>query len=456
MTNPADPDPEFTFTVFTPSPLDPTFHPTLPQLSNSIRRSTRTLRNRLHSISADSHFIRLVSASYHLPVIPNARAGDWYVPPSLQGGGGVCGGVYFKSTDGHTNEWSFSLRRLNLSLLSLLSSSGGAIIVDSTRRGKRFPDSLAKTIPIWIAVINSILFPEIFPKPVLYTTPLAVSANEAAAIERLLPGFVDDLKELGVQLPKLKKPLRPIFISPDSPLPEEKPSWGDFVPLVLVTASRMQKGTGGEGEYIQGAGDDHEGWAAECGLTPGVFWRFHEKIMAAQDDGELDAVIAEAVATGVEKGTEEGEVVLVRPTGGVFVAPVASVPKVKEGWVVVNCAAEPIEGATNIPIPGGKRGNKALRMAAPGLVKSLLKPLEEGKKVCFVCETGDDVAPAVALVVLCSFFRDDGTFKVQDKSDIDKNMVKRRLAWLSTARTTVNPARGLMNAVNSVLMGWED
>lgn len=35
----------------------------------------------------------------------------------------------------------------------------------------------------------------------------------------------------------------------------------DFVPLVLVTASRMVKGEGVESEYIQGAGDDHEGWA---------------------------------------------------------------------------------------------------------------------------------------------------------------------------------------------------
>lgn len=33
------------------------------------------------------------------------------------------------------------------------------------------------------------------------------------------------------------------------------------MPLVLVTASRVIKGEGVESEYIQGAGDDHEGWA---------------------------------------------------------------------------------------------------------------------------------------------------------------------------------------------------
>ena len=32
------------------------------------------------------------------------------------------------------------------------------IIVDSTRRGKSMPDALSKTVPIWCAVINRLLF----------------------------------------------------------------------------------------------------------------------------------------------------------------------------------------------------------------------------------------------------------------------------------------------------------
>ncbi|KAJ0524400.1 putative tRNA A64-2'-O-ribosylphosphate transferase, rit1 domain-containing protein [Helianthus annuus] len=31
---------------------------------------------------------------------------------------------------------------------------GGCMIVDSTRKGKRFPDSMSKTIPIWTCVLN--------------------------------------------------------------------------------------------------------------------------------------------------------------------------------------------------------------------------------------------------------------------------------------------------------------
>lgn len=36
----------------------------------------------------------------------------------------------------------------------ILSSYNSIIIVDSTRQGKRLPDALSKTIPIWCAVIN--------------------------------------------------------------------------------------------------------------------------------------------------------------------------------------------------------------------------------------------------------------------------------------------------------------
>ena len=89
--------------------------------------------------------------------------------------------AYFKSTDGHHGNWSFNLRRPNIHLLSVAASHGGyvhhdtpllfpckkkkrklkfstscsrLILVDSTRAGKRLPDALSKTVPIWCAVVN--------------------------------------------------------------------------------------------------------------------------------------------------------------------------------------------------------------------------------------------------------------------------------------------------------------
>ena len=43
---------------------------------------------------------------------------------------------YFKSTDGHCNNWMFSLTRLNMHVAMLAARKGGVMIVDATRKGK--------------------------------------------------------------------------------------------------------------------------------------------------------------------------------------------------------------------------------------------------------------------------------------------------------------------------------
>jgi tRNA A64-2'-O-ribosylphosphate transferase len=53
---------------------------------------------------------------------------------------------YFKSTDGHFGQWSFSFTRLNLHLALGAFKSSGALVVDSTRKGKSFPDSMVNIV----------------------------------------------------------------------------------------------------------------------------------------------------------------------------------------------------------------------------------------------------------------------------------------------------------------------
>lgn len=67
------------------------------------------------------------------------RNGKWYSNT-------FSGHCYFKSTDGHESSWSFSQSRMNLDFARTAATSGGAIIVDSTRQGKKFPDSLSATV----------------------------------------------------------------------------------------------------------------------------------------------------------------------------------------------------------------------------------------------------------------------------------------------------------------------
>jgi tRNA A64-2'-O-ribosylphosphate transferase len=118
-----------------------------------LKRHTLSIYNRLASILEDAAFVQTVSEVYGKPLVANERCGSWYIDPKHK-----VGSAYFKSTDGHTGVWSFSTRRLNLHLLELIGEHDGwvfkfglfeyvprngaknnrCIIVDSTRRGKRW------------------------------------------------------------------------------------------------------------------------------------------------------------------------------------------------------------------------------------------------------------------------------------------------------------------------------
>lgn len=71
--------------------------------------------------------------------------------------------------------------------------------MDSTRSGKRIPDALAKTVPIWCAVINRAVRIK-YPGPEkedwntkFYCPPGAVSGQEQAQIEARIDQWVDAL-----------------------------------------------------------------------------------------------------------------------------------------------------------------------------------------------------------------------------------------------------------------------
>ena len=143
------------------------------------------LSNRLNSIKHDAQFVEYCCKKFHpLPVAPNERAGVWYTNPKL-----ISKTVYFKSTDGHFDNWDFSLKRLNLHILPTIIQQGGCVIIDTTKKGKRFPDSLGKTVPIWCSVLNAVLLNQIE----LSTSPLAVSESEKDQILKLIPGFIEKL-----------------------------------------------------------------------------------------------------------------------------------------------------------------------------------------------------------------------------------------------------------------------
>ncbi|KAJ4456023.1 putative Initiator tRNA phosphoribosyl transferase family protein [Paratrimastix pyriformis] len=121
------------------------------------------LYDSLMSIREDLLFLQEIMRLFAVPhddLFANLRCGLWYVPNCTNT-------AYFKSTDGHANNWGFSLIRTNFQFAlaaapSLLASPSNhthlPLLVDSTKRGKRFPDSLSKTVPIWATVLNRAVY----------------------------------------------------------------------------------------------------------------------------------------------------------------------------------------------------------------------------------------------------------------------------------------------------------
>ena len=56
------------------------------------------------------------------------------------------------------------------------------------------PDALSKTIPIWIAVINRLLFPDTPEEHCLRTSTEIVGPSEHSQIEAKLDGLVGDVQ----------------------------------------------------------------------------------------------------------------------------------------------------------------------------------------------------------------------------------------------------------------------
>ncbi|CAI4213792.1 unnamed protein product [Parascedosporium putredinis] len=349
--------------------------PTLSSVLSSVKKSSLSAHNRLRSIRHDAAFVSAAASS------PLGRG-----RPS----------AYFKSTDGHTGQWKFSSRRLNLHLFGLIEENNGIIIVDSTRRGK----------------------------------PLSTHAQ----ITALLPSYLAALRALDLDLAPLRaaltKPLRPFWVTPDTTLPlsvdEEEEGGGDGAtgtgagkpavvfddahPIICLTASNKsstsEMSTAFEG-YVQGAADDTEHWA--MGLTA----------PSSADECRIS-----------------------------FVSGPASPP---ESWQIT---PELIE----VRIGNPRQASKNLRSALPEICAFVARFSESHPAACILvsCPTGKDLAVATALALRCYFFDTDdmdAPFRVPKEVVINKAAIRARLGRIMLAFPEGNPQRATLQSVNSFLMG---
>ncbi|ODQ54581.1 initiator tRNA phosphoribosyl transferase [Saitoella complicata NRRL Y-17804] len=436
-------------------------------VTQTLRQESRSIYNRLHSIAHDASFVQFVASAYNLPLIANERCGLWYIQPN-----DLVGSVYFKSTDGHHGQWSFSLRRLNLHLPALLEEHGGAVIVDSTRRGKRMPDSLSKTIPIWCAVMNR-AYAKLHPEAgwsgddvALHTPPSTVSRAEHASIEERLDRFVDSLLSVLPSPPQLSKPLRSLWHTPTSTLPPLPPTWDEFTPIVLCTASEYVDAPEGTTSmesgwtYVQGAADDHELWSH--GLNPSTFWDNSEKLLAAAPS-DVEKFVKRTTSTPNPRSAPSYDRV---GNTRIWVGNRASTG-VRKWDAVVNCSlkyAEIEEGCPylHLKIPEGKPGRKELSRRLPEVVEwvrsngFITRPkMADGNAggVLVVCDQGRDRSVGTALALLSIFYDDGAKFRdLGEPNGILKEYIRKRLVWITSSREKANPSGATLGAVNHYLM----
>lgn len=355
------------------------------------------------------------------------------------------------------------------------------------------PDALSTTIPIWCAVMNAYLLPSSSSSPPELHLPPSHSPSTHAQISALLPAFLDSLRSLNLDpasLPRLTKPLRPFWVTPDSTLPDTSPPseseeeaeggtkstsgtkpliFQDYRPVICCTASAMTSADSGadDASYVQGAADDAENWAR--GLTPEVFWSHARELLAAPEDDQA-ALITRLLAEDKARAAQGSGDRLTRLTPRISVCPLplGDGDGTAAQIVLSSEAATPqdqwIKSARRIEVGLGKNKNasKNLRLALPKIcdfVMEFLQKDSEGEKgqVVVACESGRDLSVGTALAISCYLFDDEGNFRVPDKTvSFTKTLVKVRLGHIMTQYPAGNPSRNTLQSVNSFLMDWRN
>lgn len=167
-----------------------------------------------------------------------------------------------------------------------------------------------------------------------------------------------------------------------------------------------------EGGYIQGAGDDSEGWAH--GLTPPVFWA-NQAVLKQTPEEELPELIGELVKEHQQQGAGQ-TATLISPTQNLFIN--STDPRVDdEGQydLVIDCNGSPaaVEGNAkrlNLGCASAKLGSRDLRKSLDKVRDFVGTQLsaDPSRSLLVTCDTGKDLSAGALLAIICLFYKDDG------------------------------------------------
>lgn len=169
-----------------------------------------------------------------------------------------------------------------------------------------------------------------------------------------------------------------------------------------------------EGGYIQGAGDDSEGWAH--GLTPPVFWGNQATLKRTAEE-DLPDLIADLVAEH-QRQNAAVDATLIVPTYNLYISANdidIDIEGSRRYDLVIDCNGIPaaVEGnpkRLNLGCASAKLGSRDLRKyldKVRDFVSSQLGP-DPTRSLLVTCDTGKDLAAGALLAILCLFYDDEG------------------------------------------------
>ncbi|KAI9294166.1 initiator tRNA phosphoribosyl transferase [Neoconidiobolus thromboides FSU 785] len=461
------------------------------QLVKQIKSTVKTnnkktiLVDRLNSIYVDALFIRDIYTNFLLsrfPILANERCGNWYIPSDIR----YNDSVYFKSTDGHIGKWDFSLKRLNLNLLSIVNQYKGAVIVDSTQKGKSYPDSFSRTIPVYCAVINLAIYNYLIEnnKDNIYQDKLklwdkefyaphtVVSKNERESILNKLPELYSKLTNSSVDIAKINElielPLRPVYITMNSNLIDFNQNNQflhdvPFLPLILITASnpnranlKFQNKHQIEFNYIQGAGDDEESWAK--GIKWQSYWENVDSILKYKTDDQILSLFKtdseELRFKSIKNQNNMDFIADSKVAIGNWKSGDPNNPGLRQIDLVINCCDQEYTAEKFnqkylfLNIKEGKKGKEELFQSIDKVLKYLQNNSEHVKSILCHCIQGKDRSVGIALAILLRFMGEDGKLNFQLKQrTVDKQEMKNLIIHLLNYRPNIMPTRSTIKKV---------
>lgn len=192
-----------------------------------------------------------------------------------------------------------------------------------------------------------------------------------------------------------------------------------------------------EGGYIQGAGDDSEGWA--YGLTPPVFWA-NQAILKNTPEDDLPMLIDRLVAEHQQLEVAQ-DATLILPTRNLYIGLAgAGVDAGCRYDLVIDCngsaaAAEGNAKRLNLGCDSGKLGSRDLRKSLDKVREFVGSRLgtDSSLSVLVTCESGKDLSAGTLLAIICLFYNDDGMYAIA------------QLVWVMDSKRCMERKRRLCN-----------